>query len=152
MAALVLGDHRVGLGALERLTGCHALVAELGVGARVDRRAIVGIDDVAGGAAGLAIIAGMVIGADEVQGWVKQTSLCQTDENGVCPVLGAEAAQRQLGAEWPARILIRKRDAQFSTAGAAAFKDTQDVARLGVLEARQRIEEVQYRPMFHLPL
>ena len=46
-----------------------------GVGAGVDRRAVVGVDDVAGGAAAGAIVAGVVVGAQEVERRVEQARL-----------------------------------------------------------------------------
>ena len=76
---------------LRQLTG-HAAVAVLGIGPRMDRRAIVGIDHVAGGAAAGAIIAGLVVGAEEVQRRIEQARFLQADEDGIGAVLGAEAA------------------------------------------------------------
>ena len=74
MARLVLRDRRVGI--VRR----RAAVAELGVRPGVDRRAVVGVDDVAGRAAAGAVVAGMVVGAEEVQRRVEQPRLVQADE------------------------------------------------------------------------
>ena len=74
MARLVLGNGRVGGVGCRR--GCRN-----GVRAGVDRRAIVGVDDVAGGAAAGAIVAGMVVGAEEVERRIEQARLLQADED-----------------------------------------------------------------------
>ena len=78
----------------DRGSNDRAAIAELGVGAGVDRRAIVGVDDVARGAAAGAIVAGVIVGAEEVERRVEQARALQADEDGIGAVLGAEAADR----------------------------------------------------------
>ena len=53
-----------------------------GIGAGIDRRAVVGIDDVAGGAAAGAVVAGVVVGAQEVERRVEQAGLLQAEQTG----------------------------------------------------------------------
>ncbi len=64
----------------------------LAYGPGIDRRAIVGVDDVAGGAAARAIVAGMIVGAEEIQRRIEQPRLLQADEHRIGAVLGAQAA------------------------------------------------------------
>ena len=111
VAFLVLLDGGVGGGAV-------AQVAARGVGAGVRGVAIVGVDHVAGGAAGDAVIAGLVVGAEEVEQRVEQAGALQALEDGVGAGEGAEAAIAQ--------------------AVVAALEDAQRVAGLGGLELRQR--------------
>ena len=118
----------------------RAAIAELGVRAGVDRRAVVGVDDVAGGAAAGAIVAGVIVGAEEVERRIEQARFLQADEDGIGAVLGAEAAVAQAGARL-AGIFQRSGNADLGAEAAAALEDAQDVARLADLEARQRIEE-----------
>src|SRR5947209_191477 len=73
VAGLIFGDGRVGGKAV-------ALVPGPGVGAGVDERAVVGVDDVARGAAARSKIAGMVVGAQEVEGRVEEPGFLQADE------------------------------------------------------------------------
>ena len=95
----------------------------------MDRRAVVGVDDVAGGAAAGAVVAGVVVGAEEVERRVEQARLLQADEDGVGAVLGAQAAVAEPRAR-PARILVALGDADLGPEPAAALEDAQDVARL----------------------
>ena len=142
MAGLVAGNGRIGL---KRQPG----IAEGGVRPGVDRRAVVGVDHVAGGAAAGAIVARMVVGAEEVERRVEEPGLLQADEDGVGAVLGAQAAGAQAGLGL-AGFFERVGDADLLRLAAAALEDPQDVARLRDLEARQRIEERHDSLVFHL--
>ena len=64
-----LGDRRVGFWKL------RPRLPNVGVRAGVDRRAVVGVDHVAGGAAARAIVAGVVVGAQEVERRVEEPRL-----------------------------------------------------------------------------
>ena len=57
-----------------------------------DRRAVVGVDDVAGGAAAGAVVARVVVGAEELEHRVEQARLLDAEEHGVGAVQRAEAA------------------------------------------------------------
>ncbi len=70
-------------------------IAILGEGAGVHRRPIVCIDNVAGRAAARPVIAGMIVGAQEVKGRIQQARLLQADEDRICPVFGAQSARAQ---------------------------------------------------------
>ena len=113
-----------------------------GIGAGVDRRAVVGVDDVAGGAAAGAVVAGMVVGAQEIERRVEQARLLQAEERR------DRCGSRCRGRGSLRRLRIGRPgsssafgDADLGPELAAALEDAQDVARLRDLEARQRIEE-----------
>ena len=72
------------------------LIAERGVGAGVHRRAIVGVNHVAGGAAAVPIVAGMIVGAGQRKNRIQQARLLQAQKHRVGAQLGAEAAIAQL--------------------------------------------------------
>ena len=55
-------------------------------------RAIIGIDDVAGGASAGPVVAGLIVRARERKQRVKQTSLLQSKKNRVGPQFRAEPA------------------------------------------------------------
>ena len=113
VAFLVLLDGGVGGDAV-------AEMAVRGVGAGVRGVAIVGVDHVAGGAPGAAIVAGLIVGAEEVEQRVEQAGALQALKDGVGAREGAEAAIAQ--------------------AVVAALEDAQRVAGLGGFELRQRPE------------
>src|ERR1700722_12421801 len=102
----------------------------LSIGTGVYAGAIVGIDDVAGGAAAGAIIAGMVVGAKEIEGRIEQARALQAHENGIGAVFGAEAASAQASA-WPSRFFQTFGVADLNVEAAATFEEAQDVAGLG---------------------
>ena len=141
VAALLLGDRGVGRKTL-------ATVAELGVGAGVDRRAVVGVDDVAAGTAAGAVVAGMVVGAEEVERGIEEPCLCEADEDGVGAVFGAEAAVAQPRA-WPAVLLEPFGVAHLGSKATATFEDPQDVAGLRPFESGQRIEGSDHGLVVH---
>ncbi len=133
MARLVLGNGRVGIDGL-------AAVAELGIRAGMDGGAVVGINDMAGGAAAGAIVAGVVVGAEEIERRVEQPRSLQADKDRVGAVLACRGRGARAG-RVAGPIPRVSRDADFRIEAAAALEDAQDVAGLGDLEAGQRIEE-----------
>src|SRR5207248_167485 len=126
--------------------------AKPGIRSGVDRRAVIGIDDVAGSAARLAEVASVVVGADEVRAGVEQTRLLQADEDRVGAVLGAEAAVAETRQDRPARAFLARRYADLRAELAAALEDAEHVTRLGNLEADQWVEERDDAAVFHFPL
>ena len=123
MAFFVLRNRGVGGAAV-------AEVAARGVRPGVRGIAIVGVDHVAGGAAGGAIVAGLIVGAEEVEQRIEQARALQALEDGVGAGQGAEAA--------------------IAEAVVAALEDAQRVAGLGGFELRQRPQLGQHRLEFHL--
>src|SRR5919201_236135 len=114
-------------------------MARLRVRPRVGRVAVIGIDDVAGRAAGGAKIARLVVRAEEGEQRIEQPRLLQAEEDRVRaqPRAQAPIAQLDFGL---ARQLIRVRAADVrgqALALAPALEDAQDVAWLGYLPARQ---------------
>ncbi len=132
MAGAVLGNGRVGRKA-------RALVAEAGIRPRMHGRAVVGVDHVAAAATAGAVVAGVVIGAEEIQRRIEQAGLLQPQKNRVGAIFRAQTAIAEAGAG-PAGIVFGFRDARFRAKPPAALEDTQDVARLGDLKPRQRVE------------
>src|SRR5262249_33677152 len=100
----------------------------------MDARAIIGIDHVAGSAAARAIVAGMVVRAEEIQRRVQQAGLLQTDEHGIGAVLRAKAAVAEARENRPAVFVLPVRVADIGSKLAAALKDTKNVAGLGHLK------------------
>ena len=85
----ILGDRRIDELDPVVFLGCgKTTVTVLGEGARRHWRSVVGIDHVAGAATAGSVVTGMVVGAQEVQGWVQKTSLLQTDHDRVGTILG----------------------------------------------------------------
>ena len=144
MAGFVLGDRRIGVLA-------QPTMPRLSVRAGVHRRAIVGIDDVTRRATARPIIAGVIVGAEEVERRVEQTSLLQPNENRVGAVLSTESAIAQTCSR-TARFFACFRNTDFRTKASAPFKDAENVAGLSDLKARQRIEERDDPFVFHLVL
>ena len=105
MAGLVFGNGGIGGSA-------EAGVAELRVGAGVRRIAIVGVNDVAGGAAAGAIVAGMIVGAGQRHDRIEQARFLQAEENGIGAQFRAEAAVAELGRR-ACRDLPRDWDCRF---------------------------------------
>ncbi len=144
MAGTVLGDRRVRREA-------RAAVAEAGVGTRMDRGAVVRIDHVTSAATARPVIAGVIVGAQEIQGGVQQAGLLQAEKNGVGPILGAKSAIAQTGLR-ATRDFFRFGNARFGAEPSAALENAEDVAGLRDLEPRQRIEQWQHRMAVHLLL
>src|SRR5881396_571096 len=82
MSRFVVRDRRI---VAER----RAAVAELSVRSGMHRRAVVGVDHVAGGAAAGAVIAGVIVGSEEIQGRIEQPRAEQADVDRIGSVLGA---------------------------------------------------------------
>ena len=158
VAALVLRDRRIDA---ERLLVVVALqegrggadvalaeVAELREDAAVHRIAVVGVDDVAGGAAAAAEVAGAVVGAEERQVRVVQARLVHVQRRQVDAVQRAEAAVRRLVVRatrvlelvrQPGHRRVQAVQADRGGAEAAALlEDAEHVARLRDLPVRQR--------------
>ena len=95
----------------------------------MDRRTVVGVDDMAAGAAAGAVVAGVVIGAEEVQRGVEQACLGEADHDGVGAVLGTKAAVAQSRA-WSAVLFEPLGVAHLGTEPATAFENSQDVTGL----------------------
>ena len=102
----------------------------------------------AGGAAAGAVIARAVVRAEEVEQRIVEAGLVGADDDGIDPREGAEAALAE-AAEWPARWLEGIRVADFCEAGAAFFKNAEQVAGLRDVEAWQR-EDGLHDPHFFL--
>ena len=80
------------------------VAAILGIGQAVPRLAVVGVDDVAAGAARMAIVAGLVVGAHEPHEGVVEPGLVDVEHRDRDAQAGARAAVR-LAEVGPARLL-----------------------------------------------
>src|SRR5580704_7184061 len=100
---------------------------------------IIGINDVAGGAAAGAIVAGMIIGARKGHDRIQQTRFLQAEKNGVRAQFGAESAVAELVVRF-AGIFLPIGIADFAFLATAAFENSQDIAGLGSLPTEKRIE------------
>src|SRR5262249_26778665 len=105
-------------------------VAGVGIGAGVDRRAIVGLNDLTGAAAARAIIAWMIVGAEKVKRGVEETGLLCSEHGGIRSVLSAQAARAEASTR-AAGFLQALGNAHFTSEASASLKDAKDVARLG---------------------
>ena len=132
MAALPARDHRIDREAL-------AAVSELRIRPGMDRGAIVGVDHMAAGAAARAVVAGMVVGAEEVERRIEEARLREAHEHRIGPVLRSQAPRSQPGPR-PPRLLEALGVAGVGSEPPAALEDPQDVPRLHPLEPRQGIE------------
>src|SRR5215213_11198728 len=99
--------------------------------------AIISIDDMTGRAARRAIIARMIVRAEEVQGRVHQARLLQAKIDWVGSIVRARAtwAQSLVGF---ARLIFAIRQADFKSSSPASLEDAQNVARLRNLPTRNR--------------
>src|SRR5271157_441359 len=104
-------------------------MAEGRVGAGVRRIAVVGVDDVAGGAAAGAIIAGMIVRAGKREDWIEEPCFLQAEENGIGAQLGAESAIAEFVVGLTG-IFFARGIACLGFFAAAALEDAQDVSRL----------------------
>ena len=136
MARLVLRNGRIDLRAVR-------LIAVLGVGPGMHRRAIVGVDDMAGRAAAVAIIAGMIVGAGQRKDRIEQARLLQAEKDRIGAQLGAEAAIAQLDVG-PPGIFFRIGIADLGALSPAALEDAQNIAGLRNFPAAQRIQVRQH--------
>src|SRR2546423_8996627 len=74
----------------------RAAVAERGPdGTRIDDASVVRVDDVTGGAARRAVVAGVIVRAEEVERRVEESRLLQTEVDGGCAVERSESARAQ---------------------------------------------------------
>src|SRR5215213_7414127 len=105
-------------------------------------RAIVGIDDVTGGAAAAAIVTRLIVRAGKRQQWIEQSRLLQTEKNRIDAQLRAEAsiAQLHLG---PSGFIFSRGIAHLTAPPAAALEYTKHVAGLRDFPSRQWIEKRQ---------
>ncbi len=100
---------------------------------------VVGIDDVAGGAAGLSIIAGVIVGARKREQRIKQPRLLQPEEDRI----DAQARPQTTIAQLHLRLARQLEDVRTADIRrqpfqlAASFKNAQDIARLSHLPAWQ---------------
>ena len=105
------------------------LIAESGVWAGMDGRAIVGVNHMAGGAAALPIIARMVVGAGQRKNRIQQARFLQAEKYRIGAKLGAESAVAQFVVR-PAGIFFRIRIADLGALSTAALENAQNVAGL----------------------
>ena len=136
MAGTILGNGRV------RRKACAA-IAEAGIRPRMDRRTIVGINHVASAAAARSVVARVVVGSQKIQRRIEQAGLLQPEKNRVRAVGRAQTAIAQPRAG-PAGIFFGFRNARFRAKPSAALENSKDVAGLGNLELRQRVEIGQH--------
>ena len=142
--ALPFGDRGIG-------GETKAAVAERRIGPRMDRRAVVGVDHMAAGAAAGAIVARLVVGAEEVQRGIEEPRLVQAHEDWIRAVFGAQPA----GAQSRSRSAILFESfgiADFGSEPSAALEEPQHVARLLPLEPRQWVEILHHRLVIDLVL
>ena len=152
MARLVARDGRVlGLGG--------APVAVRGPGPGMAWVAVVGVDDVAGAAARGAVVAGLVVGAEEPSERVVESGLGDVEHRdgdadaGAGPAIG-------LADVGPARLLQSLQLAQRvgqadlgelgDDVAAAALEDPERVGRRHGLPGRERVERLQHAARLHL--
>src|SRR5207237_4712780 len=98
-----------------------AVVAELRVLTGVIRRSIVGINDMTGGAAAIAIVARLIVGAGKRQQRIEQPCLLQSQEHGIGPQQRPKAAIAQLRIG-TARILVARGVTDLAALAAATLE------------------------------
>ena len=64
-------------------------MAVFGKRARGHLRAVVGIDDMAGATTARAIIAGMIVGPQEIQSWIQKPGFLQADHHRIGSIVGS---------------------------------------------------------------
>src|ERR1051326_5394365 len=108
--------------------------------AAMERTAIVGIHDVAGRASTAAVIAGVIVAAEEIKRRIEQARFLQANENGVGPQIGSQPPHGELdiGFAW---IFIDIGNPHHRPGASAAFEYAQDVSRLTYLPARKRVQK-----------
>ena len=91
-------DGMAGLGLVDRGIGggACAAVAKLCVCGGVRWIVVVGVDDVAGGAAAGAVVAGVIVGAGKRHDRIEEAGFLQAEENGIGAEFSAEAAVGEL--------------------------------------------------------
>ena len=108
-------------------------------------RAVVGVNDVAGRAAAVAIIARMIVGAGQRQDGIQQASLLQAEEDRIGAQFGAEAAIAQLHIG-TAGVFFRIGNADLRALSPAPLEDAQNISGLRDFPAPQRIQMTARRP------
>src|SRR5271154_6407880 len=101
--------------------------------------AVVGVDDVAAGAAAAAIVTGLVVGSGKAEQRVKQAGLLQAEKDRVGTQLGAEAAIAELEIGVAGK-LFGTGNARLRLLLTAALKNAEDIAGLRDLPALERVE------------
>ena len=84
----------------------------------------------------------MIIRAQEIQGWIKQPRLLQSQIDRIGALSSSQPARAQALIRF-ARLFIFVRQPGFQTPLTTALEDAQDVARLRDLPTRKRIEKRQ---------
>ena len=115
------------------------LVAVLGIRAGVNRRTVVGVDDVAGRAAAVAIVAGMIVGAGHREDGIEQARLLEAKKNRIGPQLGSETPVAQLHVGTPG-IFFGVGNADLGALSPSPLEHAQNIAGLRNFPARQRIQ------------
>ena len=105
-------------------------VPEGGVGRGVRGVPVVGVDHVAGRAAGGAVVAGVIVGAEHVERRVEQARLLQAQEDGVGAQQRSEPADGELVVGAALLDRRRVRVADLGHRASAALEHAQDVAGL----------------------
>ena len=100
---------------------------------------VVRVDDVASGAAGRAVVARLIVGAEKVECRIEKARLLQSEINRIRAVVRAEAARAQAFVGL-AGIFFLVGIADLETPFAATLKDAKNVARLRNFPAGQRVE------------
>ena len=137
---LFLVDGWVWFDVVEDFIGRPTSVTEAAIRPRVNGTAVVGIDNVTCRATTGAIVAGLVVGAQEVESGVEKACFVQGNPDRVCAVFGTQTAVAEAFEERTAGIRKPVRDANFWPKFSASFKDPQNIGRLGNLEAERRIK------------
>src|SRR5579862_2166851 len=114
-----------------------AAVSELGVGAGVLRRAVVGINHMASRTAARTIVAGLIVRARQREHGIHKARLLQAKKDRVGAQLCAEAAAAQL-VVGTAGLFAALRVAGLGFRPAAALEHAERIARLRNLPALER--------------
>src|ERR1043165_5620258 len=121
----------------------------LGIGSRMNRRAIVGINHVTGGAATGAVISRMIVRPEEIQGRVKQARALKTDKNRISTIFRTQAARAE-PRTWLAGNFLAFGDAGSRPKATTAFEDAEEIAGLSYFEAWQRVQVRKHAFAAHL--
>ena len=144
MTRFVRRDHWIGIGGeAVGFCGRDAPVSVLGVRSGMNGRAVVGIDDVACRTAARAVVAGLIVGPEEIERRVQQTRLLQADEHRVGTVSRPQAAHAEPRAG-TAGFVPFLGDSNLGDKPPAPFEDAQNVGRLRDLVPRQRVQKWQH--------
>ena len=133
MTRFVFRDHRIG-----RL--CHSRIARLRVLRGMHDGPIVGVHRVACRASARAIVAGLVVGAEQIERRIHQPCLLKTDEYRVRTIQRAKAAVAEAACR-ASRLFVGIRHADAERRAPAALEDPQDVARRRHFPSEQWLEK-----------